>query len=175
MPYINKIKLGNITYDITDIDIKNTINKLNSNLDDRNAVSDLFKIADDGLNSKRIVQCNSNTINTPYTSGITSTTEGTAYINMSSNAYGTIVYIVSGTRNVFLAYKRNGAWGEWSELGEVKKLKDMTSSGGPYIGFTAPNFDPAIYINPLRNELTLRYRGDNGDEKYYYFTLNRVQ
>ena len=88
----------------------------NSDLDDRTAIDDLFAIADKGLNARRIVQCNENTLNTPYKAGLTAGRSGTAYINMSATNYGTILYIVSGTNRVFLRAKDNGTWSNWEEL-----------------------------------------------------------
>lgn len=91
------------------------ITKLNSDLNDRIPVGDLQAIADtNGINSRRIVQCGANTLNTPYKEGLTLGAEGTAYINMSSPDYGTIYYVVSGGNEIYLRSKDNGKWGSWT-------------------------------------------------------------
>lgn len=90
--------------------------QLNSDLNDRNAISDLFAAGNEGANGKRIVQCNANTLNTPYKAGLTGGASGTAYLNISSATYGTILYIASGSNRMFLACKAGGAWGDWIEV-----------------------------------------------------------
>lgn len=104
----------------------------NTNLDGRTAVADLLAIANIGPSGRRIVQCNENTLNTPYEAGLTNGKSGTAYINMSSVDYGTILYIVSGTNRIFLRSKDNGIWSNWGEL--LKKAdyeaKKITNSYG---------------------------------------------
>lgn len=95
-------------------------------------MADLLAIANIGPSGKRIVQCNENTLNTPYEAGLTNGKSGTAYINMSSVEYGTILYIVSGTNRIFLRSKDNGIWSNWGEL--LKKAdyeaKKITNSYG---------------------------------------------
>ncbi len=76
----------------------------------------MFEVANVGLNSRRIVQCNGSTLNTPYKAGLVGDLEGTAYVNMSNQLYGTVLYITSGNSRVFLASKKNGNWSAWSEL-----------------------------------------------------------
>ena len=100
--------------------LKDDVTKLYSDLDDRGAVADLVAIANTGLNSRRVVQCNENTLNTPYKAGLTNGKSGTAYINMSSADYGTILYITSGTNRIFLRSKDSGTWNEWDEV--LKKV-----------------------------------------------------
>lgn len=95
---------------------KQVTGKLISDLDDRTAVNDLSAVANLGITTRRIVQCNENTLNTPYKAGLTAGRSGTAYINMSDTNYGTILYIVSGTNRVFLRAKDNGTWSNWDEL-----------------------------------------------------------
>ena len=90
--------------------------QLNSDLNDRNAISDLFAAGNEGANGKRIVQCNANTLNTPYKAGLTGGASGTAYLNISSATYGTILYIASGSNRIFLACKAGGTWGDWIEV-----------------------------------------------------------
>ena len=79
-------------------------------------MADLLAIANVGLSCRRIVNCGGNTLNTPYKAGLTNGKSGTAYINMSSVDYGTILYIVSGTNRIFLKCKDNGNWSNWGEL-----------------------------------------------------------
>lgn len=84
-------------------------------MNDRTPVDDLQAIADtNGINSRRIVQCGANTLNTPYKEGLTLGAEGTAYINMSSPDYGTIYYVVSGGNEIYLRSKDNGKWSSWT-------------------------------------------------------------
>lgn len=73
-------------------------------------------IANAGSGCRRIVQCNANTLNTPYKNGLTTGAAGTAYVNMSNANYGTILYVVAGTSRVFLKSKAAGNWGDWSEI-----------------------------------------------------------
>ncbi|MBS5284776.1 MAG: hypothetical protein KHY46_13105 [Clostridiales bacterium] len=99
------------------LDVLNTKqNQMNNNIDNREAVADLFEVANVGLNSRRIVQCNGSTLNTPFKAGLVGDLEGTAYVNMSNKLYGTVLYIASGSSRVFLANKANGNWSTWSKL-----------------------------------------------------------
>lgn len=95
--------------------LNDKITQLNSDLNDRTPVGDLQVIADtNGINSRRIVQCGANTLNTPYKEGLTLGAEGTAYINMSSPDYGTIYYVVSGGNEIYLRSKDGGKWSSWT-------------------------------------------------------------
>ena len=61
--------------------------------------------------------CGINTLNTPYKAGLTIATEGVAYINMTSDDYGTILFTTSGGDDVFCRCKVDGTWDpEWSEF-----------------------------------------------------------
>ena len=88
----------------------------NTNLDDRNAVADLQAVADVGLNTRRIVRCNSSTLNTPYKAGLTGAGYGTAYIGMISVNSGTIFYVCDSFPRAFLRSKDGGSWGDWVSL-----------------------------------------------------------
>lgn len=91
--------------------------KLYNNLDDRSLTEDLQAVADIGENSIRIARCYANTLNTPYSEGLTGqTSSGIAYINMTSLAFGTIVYVVSGADRIFIRSKSNGVWRSWKEI-----------------------------------------------------------
>lgn len=90
---------------------------LKNQLNDRIPIDDLQAAADIGPYGQRIVQCDSDTLNTAYKSGLTGNdSSATAYINMSSNNYGTIMYIMSGSPRIFLRHKSNGIWHNWTEL-----------------------------------------------------------
>ena len=88
----------------------------NTNLDDRAAVADLLAEANNGPIGKRIVNCGSTTLNTPYKASLTTLQSGTAIICMSSINYGSIVYIAAGAEKLFLRSKVNGTWGSWEGL-----------------------------------------------------------
>lgn len=97
--------------------LKDLIDQTNSDLNSRNDVSDLLAEADMGRLGKRIVMCGMNTLNTPYKAGLTLGAEGVAYINMTNDNYGTILFITSGGDEVFCRYKNNGTWSpEWSKF-----------------------------------------------------------
>lgn len=93
------------------------ITQLNSDMNNRNDVSDLLAEADVGINSKRIVCCGESTLNTPYKDGLVSGSQGVAYINMANESYGTVMYIVCGGNEVFLKRKSGGTWdNNWQKL-----------------------------------------------------------
>ena len=92
------------------------ITGLNSDLNSRNDVSDLLAEADMGRLGKRIVMCGMNTLNTPYKAGLTPGAEGVAYINMTNDNYGTILFIASGGDDIFCRYKNNGTWYDWGHI-----------------------------------------------------------
>ena len=93
------------------------ITQLNSDLNNRNDVSDLLAEANIGANSKRIVCCGELTLNTPYKAGLVPGSQGIAYINMANESYGTIMYIASGGNDVFLRKKSSGTWDtNWTKL-----------------------------------------------------------
>lgn len=96
---------------------------------DKTFVSDLFAEANAGLNAKRVVLCNQDTLNTPYKEGITGTAkEGTAYINMTSANYGEIVYFPSGGNNIFITHKAV-TWRGWYQVALKSDLKTVTKTG----------------------------------------------
>ena len=73
--------------------------------------------ADVGINSKRIVNCGANTLNTPFKAGLTSASQGTAYINMANENYGTVIYVVNSGYEIFLRKKVSGVWEtNWAKL-----------------------------------------------------------
>ena len=88
-------------------------NVLNTNLDDRTAAVDLLSEANNGPIGRRIVNCGSTTLNTPYKANLTTLQSGTAIICMSSINYGSIVYVTAGAEKLFLRSKVNGTWGNW--------------------------------------------------------------
>ena len=97
--------------------LKDELDQLNSDLNNRNDVSDLLAEANIGANSKRIVCCGELTLNTPYKAGLVPGSQGIAYINMASENYGTIMYITSGGNDVFLRKKSSGTWDtNWTKL-----------------------------------------------------------
>lgn len=84
-----------------------------TNADLTDVIADLKAEANKGLSARRIVQCDTNTLNTPFKAGLTNGASGTAFICMSSSSYGTILYIVSGSEKMFMLCKTNGTWGNW--------------------------------------------------------------
>ena len=97
--------------------MQQAITQLNSDLNTRSAVADLLAEADKGANCKRIVQCSANTKNTPYTAGLMNTSSATAFICMSSVQFGTIFYVPSGNRDLYIKIKSNGSWlSDWYKI-----------------------------------------------------------
>lgn len=145
-----------------------------SNLDDRTAIVDLLAEADIGATGKRIVQCNENTLNTPYKAGQTNGKSGTAYVNMSSVGYGTILYIVSGTRRIFLRSKDNGIWSNWDEL---LKKSDFITKTVSLNQLTVPANAGATGTTNVASQIPEGYKildakevgsGNNGCYVYYF-------
>lgn len=84
-----------------------------TNADLTDTIADLKVEANKGISARRIVQCDTNTLNTPFKAGLTNGASGTAFICMSSSSFGTILYIVSGSDKMFMLCKTNGTWGSW--------------------------------------------------------------
>ena len=102
--------------DLTDTNTT-AISQLNSDLNNRNDVTDLLAEADVGINSKRIVNCGANTLNTPFKAGLTNAAQGTAYINMANENYGTVIYVANSGYEIFLRKKGSGVWDpNWYKL-----------------------------------------------------------
>ena len=92
---------------------------LNNNFDDRSGVTDLFAVADIGLNARRMVRYNANTLNSPFKAGLTGTIDsGLAIITMgSSGNYGTILCIPEGgIYTSSCVCKKTMVWGDWEQL-----------------------------------------------------------
>ena len=106
--------------------VNQSVTKLNSDLDDRDAVADLQAVADAGLNTRRIVRCNSDTLNTPYKAGITGAGYGTAYIGMISVNSGTIFYVCDSFPRAFLRAKDGGTWGDWVSIAMHNEVQHGT-------------------------------------------------
>ena len=127
----------------------------NSNLDDRTAITDLLAIANAGPSGRRIVNCGSNTLNTPYKAGLTTLQSGTAIICMSSANYGTILYVTAGSPKVFMRVKSNGTWNDWERLisNTDYEAKTITNSYGlTIVLFTFGNDIKAIKIGGYVNK-----------------------
>lgn len=132
---------------------------LNSDLNSRNDVSDLLAEADMGRLGKRIVMCGANTLNTPYKAGLTLGAEGVAYINMTNDNYGTILFITSGGDDVFCLYKHNGTWSpKWSQFVANSDLSEYfrdDTNGNTYI-FSRYEYPRATIIETADGEIILR-------------------
>ena len=101
--------------------LEELINDVNSS----SASTDLLAEADVGINCRRIVRCTGNTLNTPYTEGLTKFQAGLGIVMVSSANYATIMYIPSGTRNIYMISKNDGTWGTWRDFGgEIDTLSD---------------------------------------------------
>lgn len=118
----------------------NDISVLNTNLDSRVVIGDLVYEADRGANCRRIVYCNNTTLNTPYKDELTDSSEGTAYINMSNKAYGTILFIVSGWREIFLKYKNNNIWNKWERIYPAQNIPEAVLSDDLFGNYYLPTF-----------------------------------
>lgn len=129
--------------------VNEQIAQLNSDLNSRNDVSDLLAEADMGRLGKRIVMCGMNTLNTPYKVGLTPGAEGVAYINMTNDNYGTILFITSGGDEVFCRYKNNGTWSpEWSKLITSADMEDtlqIFDYSGMVFDFNKYDYPAGVY------------------------------
>lgn len=56
----------------------------------------------------------------------------------------------------------------------VSPVADTHSSGGPYYGFAAANFNPGIFISTTSNKLTVRFHDSNGDQQNVTYLLTPV-
>ena len=100
-------------------ELKRLLDVLNTNFDDRSGVTDLFAVADIGLNARRMVRYNANTLNSPFKAGLTGTIDsGLAIITMgSSGNYGTILCIPEGgIYTSSCVCKKTMVWGDWEQL-----------------------------------------------------------
>ena len=96
---------------------EDAISVLNSDLNSRTAVSDLNTVVDSSPHTPLIVQCDINTLNTPYKSGLTLATSGTAYITGGSDSnYTTMFYIPDSDPNMFIRTRANGTWYDWGHI-----------------------------------------------------------
>lgn len=120
--------------------LQKSISDLSDDLNNRTAVSDLQAEADIGATSPRIVTTNASTLNTPYSKGLTGLSSGTAYINMSSANFGTIVYVVNGNNLIFLRAKSSGTWGEWIQMISKKNIQS-----GRTAAITSPPKQITVY------------------------------
>lgn len=104
---------------------------LNTNFDDRSGVTDLFAVADTGLNARRMVRYNANTLHSPFKAGLTNTIDsGLAIITMgSSGNYGTILCIPEGGlfANPCIC-KKTITWGDWERTITDSELDHGTST-----------------------------------------------
>lgn len=86
-------------------------------MNSRTAVSDLNTVVDSSPHTPLIVQCDINTLNTPYKSGLTSAASGTAYITGGSDSnYTTMFYIPASDPNMFIRSRANGTWHDWDHI-----------------------------------------------------------
>lgn len=141
----------------------------NTNLDYRTAVTDLFSVANVGLNTRRIVRYNANTLNTPYQSGMTSDIDsGLAIITMGSNNYGSIVCIPEGgTVTAPCICKKTNTWGRWYRVimdldvqaGRVESIDCAGNSLTLYdVTFPAPFIKtPQVIVGLYSNTTTSNY------------------
>ena len=131
------------------------ISQLNSDLNNRNDVSDLLAEANIGANSKRIVCCGELTLNTPYKAGLVPGSQGIAYINMASENYGTIMYITSGGNDVFLRKKSSGTWDtNWTKLitnADLDGVLETTPGGSTAIQSGTGDVKYRLQLNPSGN------------------------
>lgn len=103
----------------------------NNNFDERSGVADLFAVADIGLNTRRMVRYNANTLNSPFKAGLTNTIDsGLAIITMgSSGNYGTILCIPEG--GLFATpyiCRKTITWGGWERFITDSELDYGTST-----------------------------------------------
>ena len=138
--------------------VNEQIAQLNSDLNSRNDVSDLLAEADMGRLGKRIVMCGMNTLNTPYKAGLTLGAEGVAYINMTNDNYGTILFITSGGDEVFCRYKNNGTWSpEWSKFVTNADLENSAMQlfdyGSKIFDFNNTDYQAGVYRLGLESHL----------------------
>lgn len=130
----------------------NTLYDVFTDVSQRTNVVDLLAQANVGVNGRRIVLCNENTLNTPYKAGLTSVTSGVAYINMTSTNYGQIIFVCGGRELIFTLSKTDGSWGDWKgplsmgqlETGSIEV--DCAANGTTQFSVT---YDTTFLKNPF--------------------------
>ena len=97
--------------------LQDQITQVNSDLNSRTAVSDLNTAVDVSPHAPLIVQCDANTLNTPYKAGLTSSASGTAYITGGSDSnYLTMFYVPASDPNMFIRSRASGTWYDWGHI-----------------------------------------------------------
>ena len=143
------------------------MNVLNSDLNNRNDVTDLLAEADVGINSKRIVNCGANTLNTPFKAGLTNAAQGTAYINMANENYGTVIYVANSGYEIFLRKKGSGVWDpNWYKLLtnadlEVNNITSGFITGASSITAKIARFGPLFLLDINVNLPAMSEANDN--------------
>ena len=124
------------TYTSEQIDeIKDELDSLLNNLDNREPVEDLLAEANKGVNCRRIVVCKGDTINTPYrddkgnTSVFTNKVSGLAIIFATSADHAVIFYIVNGSGQLFVNAKDTTSEGNGVMTTRWSGWRDITGMG----------------------------------------------
>ena len=92
---------------------------------DKIIASDLLEEADKGGNSRVVVGYDMNTLNTPYTDGLSDKFKsGTALISMSSQSYGQITAFIAGSSQIFTRSKNLYGWSDWTEVITTENKED---------------------------------------------------
>ena len=140
--------------------LKDEVTQLNSDLNNRNDVTDLLAEADVGINSKRIVNCGANTLNTPFKAGLTNASQGTAYINMANENYGTVIYVVHSRYEIFLRKKESGVWDtNWAKLTTNADIQTEYNVANSNVVFRCEATDgSAIQLATTATQLQLQKR-----------------
>lgn len=86
------------------------------NLVNLDPITDLYDVAASDSRQFKIVFCDSNTLNTPYSQGLTTSSSGYAYINGDINHYITILFVSTGLKEIFVASRKAGTWSQFMQL-----------------------------------------------------------
>ena len=134
---------------------------LNTNLDNRISLNgSLLELADAGLYTRRLVNCDSSTTDTPYAQGLTAAINGLAIIMMSSTLYGTILYIPSAEASLFIISKTPEGWNSWEKITPdtnqkiLFKTAIVDPAGNDYVDISIPGITSSwapVIMNGDRN------------------------
>ena len=141
------------------------ITGLNSDLDDRVPVSDLKAVVDQSERVPLIVQCDINTLNTPYKDGLTSSASGTAYITGGNDSgFLTILYIPASDPNIYIRSRAAGVWYDWYKIIKTNDLSEYfrnDTNGNNYI-FSRYEYPRATIIETADGDIILRSSTSEG-------------
>lgn len=104
------------------------------------------------INSCKIVQTYSTTLNTPYKEGLTNAAHGLCIVSATGN-FKTLVYMAtSASRHIYLQSCNNGTWGPWETISVTRTFANN-----------------ALYVGPTGNDTT-----GNGTQEKPFASLTKA-